>query len=311
MKRTIAIITMILLGVTSVADEQPSEAPFHNVAGFVAGTTVATARGPAVVQALRPNDRVLSLDPQTGTVVESRILRVSHHRVDSVVELIVGDEKIYANAEHRFYVPGTGEWVKANALDPGMHVLLSSRGETLKLEKATLIKGNIEVIDFKVEGTENYFVGKNQVLVHNYTFFVPLFTWVIGEGLIWATAATVVISAAASLVEVLQKHPVDTTWLDGSNLGFPPRAPLPRDPRTREPIADPNAAGPHTQVGTKGGRSGPYTQAREFGADGKPVRDIDFTDHGRKGNHPNPHQHRYDKNPTGGTMKRDDNASPL
>ncbi|MGV9887273.1 RHS repeat-associated core domain-containing protein [Streptomyces sp. NPDC003395] len=93
--------------------------------------------------------------------------------------------------------------------------------------------------------------------------------------------------------------------------GFPDRE-LPRDPRTGEPAPDPAAAGyPHTQLGVKGSRRNPpYAQAREFDADGKPVRDVDFTDHGRPQNHDNPHQHRWNENPTGGTRSRG-GAEPL
>lgn len=64
--------------------------------------------------------------------------------------------------------------------------------------------------------------------------------------------------------------------------------------------------GPHTQLGTKAGSKGKYRQAREFDADGRAVRDIDFTDHGRPDVHTNPHQHRFEPNPTGGTMRRGD-----
>lgn len=85
---------------------------------------------------------------------------------------------------------------------------------------------------------------------------------------------------------------------------------LPRDPRTNEPVADPAATGPHTQLGSKEGSKGTYNQAREFDQNGKPVKDIDFTDHGRPQQHTNPHQHPYVQNPSGGTLKRD-NAQPL
>ena len=77
--------------------------------------------------------------------------------------------------------------------------------------------------------------------------------------------------------------------------------PLPRD-KNGEPIPDADA--PHTQLGTKSGRKGKYPQAREFDENGNPVRDIDFTDHGRPDHHPNPHQHPIEPNPTGGTPKR-------
>lgn len=89
-----------------------------------------------------------------------------------------------------------------------------------------------------------------------------------------------------------------------SNPGaaFPDRE-LPRD-RGGEPTPDSDADGPYTQLGRKEGGKGSYPQAREFDSDGKPVKDIDFTDHGRPSQHPNPHQHTYEDNPTGGTRQR-------
>ena len=65
------------------------------------------------------------------------------------------------------------------------------------------------------------------------------------------------------------------------------------------------------ELGTKQGSKGPYPQAREFDETGKPVRDIDFTDHGRPQNHPIPHQHEWKPNPTGGTPKREKEGNPL
>lgn len=49
-----------------------------------------------------------------------------------------------------------------------------------------------------------------------------------------------------------------------------------------------------------------YPQAREFDKNGKPVKTIDFTDHGEPHIHPNPHEHLYEPNPTGGTPQRGD-----
>ena len=90
---------------------------------------------------------------------------------------------------------------------------------------------------------------------------------------------------------------------------YVPDRPLPRDPRTKEPV--PEADGAYTQLGTKDGTKGKYPQAREFDAQGKPVKDIDFTDHGRPKNHPNPHEHKWKPNPTGGTPQRSPEAEPL
>ncbi|CRG51914.1 hypothetical protein [Yersinia wautersii] len=85
---------------------------------------------------------------------------------------------------------------------------------------------------------------------------------------------------------------------------YRPERALPRD---KFGNAIPDVDLPHTQIGTKSGRKGSYTQAREWGYDGNgilvPKRDIDFTDHGRPDGHPNPHQHSYTPNPSGGTLQ--------
>lgn len=98
----------------------------------------------------------------------------------------------------------------------------------------------------------------------------------------------------------------DTTAAAGPAPDRTAQNPLRQNPeKGREPMPDPEAAGaPHTQLGTKQGSNGPYTQGREFDADGRPVRDIDFTDHGRPDSHVNPHQHIWKPNPSGGTPKR-------
>jgi hypothetical protein len=106
------------------------------------------------------------------------------------------------------------------------------------------------------------------------------------------------------------EKPVQSPVLPRAQRGrrFPDRE-LPRD-KGGNPMPEPNAEGPHTQLGQKEGRKGRYDVAREFNAKGKPIRDIDFTDHGRPKDHPNPHQHRYLPNPTGGTLQRGP-AEPL
>ncbi len=88
---------------------------------------------------------------------------------------------------------------------------------------------------------------------------------------------------------------------------YAPNRPL---PVTENGVPLPDAEFPHTQLGTRKGSKGPYPQAREFDKDGNPVRDIDFTDHGRPDQHTNPHQHRPIPNPTGGTPERGP-AEPL
>ena len=79
----------------------------------------------------------------------------------------------------------------------------------------------------------------------------------------------------------------------GLSRWYAPARSLPRDVRTGRPI--PDVLDPHTQLGRRTSRrtGETYVQAREFGAGGVHIRDIDFTDH-RLAGHPLPHQHRID-----------------
>ena len=97
----------------------------------------------------------------------------------------------------------------------------------------------------------------------------------------------------------------DYTLWKNSNVYAPDR-PL---PHTENGVPIPDTDAPHTQLGTKGSKRRPgekYPQAREFDNNGKPVKGIDFTDHGEPGIHPNPHEHPYETNPTEGTPQRGD-----
>lgn len=89
---------------------------------------------------------------------------------------------------------------------------------------------------------------------------------------------------------------------------FPDRE-LPRYEIGGEPM--PDSPSPHCQLGKRKNSKGAYPQARVFDYDGKPLKDIDFTDHGRPFDHPFPHQHRYKQNKTGGTLERDKRAEIL
>lgn len=77
-------------------------------------------------------------------------------------------------------------------------------------------------------------------------------------------------------------------------------APLPL-PRTRTGELVHSSLDPHTQIGWNEGRRGGYIQTREFGEGGVPVKQVDWTDHGRPALHTDPHVHDYIPNPTGGS----------
>ena len=121
----------------------------------------------------------------------------------------------------------------------------------------------------------------------------------------WVTVETVAVVGAAALVTSAvvsaDKWVDEKCSKDDVEAGYAPDRPLPLD---ENGIHIPDTDSSHTQLGTTNGSKGKYRQGREFDKDGKPVKDIDFTDHGRPTNHANPHQHDWKDNPTGGSKIR-------
>jgi RHS repeat-associated protein len=132
--------------------------------------------------------------------------------------------------------------------------------------------------------------------------------WAIGAGTI---ALTVIVWKAPEITQQINNwidhiaRIQDITWKNTDV--YAPDRPLPVD---ENGVPVPEVDVPHTELGKAQGSKGKYPQAREFGKDGEPIRDIDFTDHGRPLDHTNPHQHKRGDNPTGGTRTRGD-AEPL
>jgi RHS repeat-associated protein len=86
--------------------------------------------------------------------------------------------------------------------------------------------------------------------------------------------------------------------LPASIIAYKPYNPNQTLPRDQHGRSIPSSPYPHTQLGERAGRKCTYPQAREWGQDGqpgRPVRDVDWTNHGRPGapGHTIPHEHPY------------------
>ena len=140
-----------------------------------------------------------------------------------------------------------------------------------------------------------------------FAFAIPLLFWGVELALptISACITAITYTAAAGAVAYGGYKAIEA--INRNTEVYAPDRPL---PLTEDGIPIPETDAPHTEIGVRDGTKGKYPQAREFDKDGKPIKTIDFTDHGRPWNHPNPHEHPYEPNPTGGTPGRGD-AKPL
>ncbi|MCM8531298.1 MAG: polymorphic toxin-type HINT domain-containing protein, partial [Lentisphaeraceae bacterium] len=133
---------------------------------FVAGTLVKTPKGLKTIESLEVDDEVITRDEETGEILAHRITETFHSWAESIYDIKVNDEIISTTGNHRFWLPKKNDWLPARELRSGDY-LLSANSELLMIESTNSRKVLTDVYNLEVNKVHNYFVGLNQVLVHN------------------------------------------------------------------------------------------------------------------------------------------------
>lgn len=182
----------------SFAAEEPQIQ--SNIGGFKAGTEVWTPYGTTPIQRLKSGDAVLSFDLKTGTVVSEKVINTYKYQQAGFWFISTKDgSELTVNKDHKFYLPINNSWVKAEGLRTGTEILTKDGGKA-EIVISSAARGNEILYEITVSNAHNYFVGKQGILVHNFAFVLPVATWVIGEGIIWASTATIGVILAASYI---------------------------------------------------------------------------------------------------------------
>jgi RHS repeat-associated protein len=132
---------------------------------FSGDTLVATLTGLRPIQEIAVGDLVWSQNFATGQEELAKVVGLFRNEVDQLRILTAGDELISTTGEHPFFVQGRG-WVEARLLRAG-DVLLGEEGALIRLDAVAWEEVATTVYNFEVEGLHNYFVGEEEILVHN------------------------------------------------------------------------------------------------------------------------------------------------
>ncbi len=130
---------------------------------FVAGTPVWTSTGQMPIQEIRPGDCVLSQHTDTGELSFKPVLATTVRPPSPLVEIHVGSEIIRATRGHPFWVSGVG-WQMAKELKAGQWLHTTSGG---KLIDQVEHRGEAPCYNLVVADDHSYFVGNEQILVHD------------------------------------------------------------------------------------------------------------------------------------------------
>ncbi|HZO88269.1 MAG TPA: polymorphic toxin-type HINT domain-containing protein [Chthonomonadaceae bacterium] len=111
-----------------------------------------------------------SIPDENGNVI-SRVIGTTRRMTDRILYLHTDGETIETTPEHPFSIEGKG-WVQAGRLQPGA-LIKTEDGKIVAVQSLEVKAERKMVYNLKVEGTENFFVGKNRLLVHNGGGCVP------------------------------------------------------------------------------------------------------------------------------------------
>ena len=134
---------------------------------FVAGTMVLTETGLVAIENIRAGDKVISTNHETMETTEKTVVETYIRKDEKLIHLIINKEEIIATETHPFYVKNKG-FINAGNLKVGDE-LLDVNGNSLYVDKITveLTEKPTTVYNFQVEDFHTYYVGENQILVHN------------------------------------------------------------------------------------------------------------------------------------------------
>ena len=128
---------------------------------------IATATGHIAIEEIKEGDLVWATNPETGETALKEVVRLFRNETEEWIHVTVNGEEIICTPEHPFYVPQKG-WTNAVDLRAG-DILVMLNGEYVVIEQVQheLLESPEATYNFEVEDFHTYYVGEDQVLVHN------------------------------------------------------------------------------------------------------------------------------------------------
>jgi len=135
---------------------------------FIEGTPVITENGAIPIEEIEAGMLVYACNPDTGEMDLREVVQTFESKSSELVHVYTdSDNEIITTPTHPFYTPKNGG-TAAIALRAG-DILVTVNGAQVVVEKVEheLLENPVTVYNFEVEGLHTYYVGTDEVLVHN------------------------------------------------------------------------------------------------------------------------------------------------
>lgn len=174
--------------------------------GFISGTLIKTKNKYVPIEQLKENDSVICYSFKNKELYESKILKVKKQHYDKAIKIKSSGIEIIAAPDHKFYLPlhPKKRWVFASELRPKDSILKNVK-ELIEIDEIIELK-ETDFYCLSIHKYHNFFITQQDILVHNFAFTIPIFTWIIGEGIVWAGLATCAAATTAVVINEIAKN---------------------------------------------------------------------------------------------------------
>lgn len=182
--------------------------------GFIAGTLVKTKNGYIPIEQLKENDSVISYSFKNKELYESKILKIKKQYYSKSIKIKSNNCEITIAPDHKFYSPlhFKKRWIVASELKPKDSILRNIKN-LIQIDEI-VESDEADFYCLSIEKYHNFFVTQQDIFVHNFAFTIPIFTWVIGEGIVWAGLGTWCAALTAVIInEIAKNNDIDCSGL--------------------------------------------------------------------------------------------------
>ena len=148
-------------------DIHPESREFIMAGCFLGETKVKTENGLTLIRDIKAGDKVLTVNEKNGQEEYKEVKELFIRSSNEICIIKVGNDIIKTTTGHLFKVKDKW-WTAAINIEKGDY-LYSENNEYLEVDKVHVEKNNYPsyVYNLSIDENHNYFVGEEQVLVHN------------------------------------------------------------------------------------------------------------------------------------------------
>lgn len=183
--------------------------------GFPKGTLVKTSVGHIPIEQLTVNDTVVCYNFHTKKYLEQPIAHISQKESESIIQITLNENILYADHDQQFYILAEKKWCKAGNLKVGDVLLCQNHAPACIRDIQKIIESGT-VFDITIERYHNFCISEQNIVVHNFVIAIPILAWGAG-GLTFFEGVTVVSALSAFAAAVFYSTLEKTTGVETNN----------------------------------------------------------------------------------------------